>query len=465
MRRNAAPTFGVEAYSALLTAVLHVPDLDVDVVLMMRQEVFNMHDCAYHAMLIVRRILLSVKPRGDHEEQDEMEERELVTKNGIDVIRMLEVVEDEELLSSNCLVAAAGAQPAASSDEYDSDDSLEAMDAAVDAADNQPKTKMKKKLLVSTSGIKRGASAAGLSQPGSAKKNHRKTSRAEQALDVEAHKRAFSKLWLALMSLNMTAAQHKLILKHLPYHVLPYLDQPLLLADYLTKSYESGGVVAVLALESLFQVIVKHNLDFPNFFRSLYRLCTVEVFSAKYRTKFMKLLHMSLKSTNLAAYLVAAFIKRLTRLALFVPGPVAVYCIAQVTWLLRRHPQCMVLIHRTSIPSDATYDEDEEDDLENCNALSSSLWELEALTNHYYYQVSSLAKSLQNEASTVSGPKEIPMYIDDFITQSYGDLMEGELKSAKKRSALAFTEPAGVFSSSAVDAGLCNSLAIFRGNN
>lgn len=467
MSAKAVPSFGVEAYSALLKAVLHIPDLDADVFIMMREEVFTLHDCAYQAMLIIRRILMKVKPRNDTDETtNEAAERELVTKNAIDVIRMIDIDEGVDLSASNCLIdisAHSGCQPAASSDEYDSDDSLEAMDR-IDEEGEAASAVLKKKLQISTSGVKRGASSAGMEQSrGATKRLRKKTSRAAQALDFDAHKRAFSKLWLSLMSLEMTAGQHKIVLKHLPYMVLPYLDQPLLLADYLTRSYESGGVVSVLALESLFQVILKNNLDYPNFFRSLYRLCTVEVFSAKYRTKFMKLLHMSLKSTNLAAYLVAAFAKRLARLALFVPGPVAVYCIAQVTWLLRRHPQCMVLIHRTTNKDD-TYDENEEDDIEKCNALTSSLWELEALKNHYYYQVASLAKSLENEASTVSGPKEILINIDDFIAQSYGSLIEEELRSVKKRSALAFSEPTGVFSSSAVDSGFCNSLAIFRNN-
>lgn len=480
MRASAVPSFGVDSYAAILNAVLRVSELDADVLLMLREEVFNLHDCAYHAMLIIRRILIKAKSSTDAssssgksavELEASQNDKDLITKNAIDVLRMIDVVAPDisELLPTGCLVdtsAHLSKQAAASSDEYDSDESLEAMDRALEDEEGVAKSTAlsKKKLQVSTSGVKRGAAAAGIGQSGAViKRIRKKVSRAAQALDIEAHKRAFSRAWLSLMSMEMTAAQHKLILKHLPYHVLPYLDQPLLLADYLTRSYESGGVVSVLALESLFQVIIRNNLDYPNFFRSLYRLCTVEVFSAKYRTKFMKLLHMSLKSTNLAAYLVAAFIKRLARLALFVPGPVAVYCIAQLTWLLRRHPQCVVLIHRTSGKKDL-YNETEEDDLEKCNALSSSLWELEALKTHYYYQVASLAKSLENEASTVSGPKEILMNIDDFISQSFGGLIEEELKSAKKRSALAFSEPAGVFSSAAVDAGLCNSLAIFRSN-
>ena len=112
----------------------------------------------------------------------------------------------------------------------------------------------------------------------------------------------------------LTDAQHKIVLKHLPEHVIGVMTHPLLLADYLTESYERGSIVAILALESPFQLVVKFNLDYPKFFVSLYRLCTNEVFSAKYRGKFMKLLSMCLKSANMPAYLVASFAKRLSQL-------------------------------------------------------------------------------------------------------------------------------------------------------
>jgi U3 small nucleolar RNA-associated protein 19 len=76
-------------------------------------------------------------------------------------------------------------------------------------------------------------------------------------------------------------------------------------------------------------------------------MCNADVFSAKYRSKFTTLLHTSLKSTNLPAYTVAAFIKRLANLAIKIPGPSASYCLAQGVTLLRNHPQCLKLIHNT----------------------------------------------------------------------------------------------------------------------
>ena len=119
-------------------------------------------------------------------------------------------------------------------------------------------------------------------QQQSKKKKQKKLSRAEQLQDLHSYRKAFTKAWLALLSLRqLTMAQHKLILRHLPEHVMGNVDRPLLLADYLSQGFALGGVVAVLALESLFDLILKHNLDYPEFFVCLYRLCNLEVFSAK----------------------------------------------------------------------------------------------------------------------------------------------------------------------------------------
>jgi hypothetical protein len=85
--------------------------------------------------------------------------------------------------------------------------------------------------------------------PSSTKK--RKTtamSTSEKLQHLSCYRRQFERVWLLLLSLPLTGAQHKLVLKHLPTHVIPALPRPLLVADYLTRSYEEGGFIAVLAL-------------------------------------------------------------------------------------------------------------------------------------------------------------------------------------------------------------------------
>ena len=124
--------------------------------------------------------------------------------------------------------------------------------------------------------------------------------RTEQVVDAPSHRKVFSRSWLALLALPLSRSQHKLVLKHLPDHVITQMSNPLLLADYLTRSYRVGGSTSVLALSSLFTLIVEHNLDYPEFFPSLYRLCTVDNFSAKYRASFMSLLSSLFEKCKLA---------------------------------------------------------------------------------------------------------------------------------------------------------------------
>ena len=299
----------------------------------------------------------------------------------------------------------------------------------------------------------------------------------EQRLtDIIYYKKGFSKAWLMLLSLSFTSQQHKLILKHLPEHIIPNMRNPMLLADYLTQSYAIGGIVAILSLEGLFFLILNYNLDYPDFFLSLYNLCTIEVFSAKYRSKFMKLLSTSLKSVNIPVYLVCAFIKRLAHLALHTPSPNTQYYIAQITWLLRQHPQSRVLIHRTTTTesssvdvnddinpdhhhNDGDFNNMESTNLLHSNAFQSSLWEIDSLQNHHLYQVATLAEALTQPLSTTVGPEAGTSYIhvEDYLNISYSDLIEKELATAttttttsskattKKNASLAYKRPVSLF--------------------
>ncbi len=284
------------------------------------------------------------------------------------------------------------------------------------------------------------------------KKRSRNTTEAERLRSLTAYQKLFSKAWLSLLSLPFSITDHKLLLKHLPDNVVSYMVNPLLLSDYLTQSYNCGGVVAVLALESMFHLITKYNLDYPNFFASLYKLCKVEIFNAKYGGKFMKLLSASLKSTNLPAYLVAAFIKRLAHLSLHASSARAAFCVAQISWLLRQHRTCQVLVQRVkmgdSVSKDNQFNNEEEDDIEKCGALQSSLWELELLEKHHVYEVALLAKALRDPESTSVGA--FPINVEQHIFQNYSEIFEADLSKPKgmKSAELAFRRPNNLFSPS-----------------
>eukprot|EP00899_Mesostigma_viride_P000648 jgi/Mesvir1/10584/Mv21799-RA.1 len=158
--------------------------------------------------------------------------------------------------------------------------------------------------------------------------------------------RALGDAWLAFLKLPLPEDVYKKVLACLHTSIMPFMPNPVLLSDFLTNSYNVGGLVSILALNSLFVLINEHGLEYEDFYPKLYALVDSSVFHAKYRARFFQLLDLFLKSTHLPAYVVASFAKRLSRLALTAPPAGATLAIAFVHNLLRRHPACGVLVHR-----------------------------------------------------------------------------------------------------------------------
>lgn len=59
-------------------------------------------------------------------------------------------------------------------------------------------------------------------------------------------------------------------------------------SDFLTRSYDIGGVISVMALSSLFVLMIEHGLEYPNLYVKLYALLEPSVFIAKHRAKFFQ---------------------------------------------------------------------------------------------------------------------------------------------------------------------------------
>lgn len=59
-------------------------------------------------------------------------------------------------------------------------------------------------------------------------------------------------------------------------------------SDFLTRSYDVGGVVSVMALSSLFVLMTQYGLEYPNFYEKLYALLVPSTFMAKHRARFLQ---------------------------------------------------------------------------------------------------------------------------------------------------------------------------------
>lgn len=59
-------------------------------------------------------------------------------------------------------------------------------------------------------------------------------------------------------------------------------------SDFLTRSYDIGGVISVMALNSLYILMTQHGLEYPNFYEKLYALLAPSIFMAKHRARFFE---------------------------------------------------------------------------------------------------------------------------------------------------------------------------------
>lgn len=252
-------------------------------------------------------------------------------------------------------------------------------------------------------------------------------------------KTAFEDNWLSILSNDkITNEQFKMILTILHKRVIPRLKQPTKLMDFLTDCYdnkESDLSVKLLALNGLFNLMHTFNLEYPNFYMKLYALFTEELLHLKYRSRFIRLIELFLRSSHLSINLVASFIKKMARL-LLTASPGAIVSILPLIYnLLKLHPNCMILIHDPEyVPKNyELYDkvknlkfEDpfdiNEKDPEMSDAINSSLWEIDTLMSHYHPNVASLAKIFKQPF------RKLNYNIEDFLDWNYKILLENELK-------------------------------------
>ena len=266
-------------------------------------------------------------------------------------------------------------------------------------------------------------------------------------MDGVKRRRAFSDAWIAFLRLpNFPEDVYRKILARLHLDVIPHHVNPVLLCDFCVSSVNVGGLIGMLALHALFVLVTRHNLEYPKFYDRLYNLINEDSFYANGRRTFFELADVFLKSPALPGYCAAAFCKKFGRLSLSAPPAGAMLCVSFIHNLIRRHPKsCLPLIHRdrdvlggsgggvnidnadednTATEGDEnvkqksssnkhrkSFDEDPYDfsteDPAKSRALESSLWEMTALENHYFPQVTKLVQMLRMDLGDRVKTKEI----------------------------------------------------------
>ena len=206
--------------------------------------------------------------------------------------------------------------------------------------------------------------------------------------DINGHRTAFGSAWIEFLKQPLSGTLRKEILINLHSALIPNFAKPSLLADFLTKSFYQGGGLALLSLQGLFILVNDHNLEYPDFYKNLYSLLHPRIFEKRYKGRFFNLLKVFLSSTHIPSYIVAAFVKKMSRLTLSAPPHGILAILNLISSMIKTHPSIACLINgdTSSNISDDPFIETEEN-LASCNAVKSSLWEIDALVDHYLPEV------------------------------------------------------------------------------
>ena len=92
--------------------------------------------------------------------------------------------------------------------------------------------------------------------------------KAQYKYDHKTVQKVFSLLWEDFLKLNSSEVDlYKRMLIILHDKVMPELLRPLMLTDFLVESYNVGGSISLLALNGVFHLMAKYNLEYPDFYK------------------------------------------------------------------------------------------------------------------------------------------------------------------------------------------------------
>ncbi|CAH1104389.1 unnamed protein product [Psylliodes chrysocephalus] len=250
--------------------------------------------------------------------------------------------------------------------------------------------------------------------------------------------KSLNKIWHCVMHWEHTPLTHKKMLIVLLERVLTNLEKPLLLTDFLMDSLDVGGSISLLALQGIFTMIQVHNLDYPNIFTKLYSMFEPEIFHTKYKARLFYLSDLFMSSTHLPENLVAAFAKRMARLALIAPSEDIIIICNFIGNLILRHPGLKCLLNNSDRDTANTdpYIMEERDPVKS-NAINSSLWEIKTLQSHVQPSVSSAAKFINTPLPSVEWD------LSKVLDKTGDDMFDKEVKKFSKLIVLQFEKPNG----------------------
>lgn len=267
---------------------------------------------------------------------------------------------------------------------------------------------------------------------------------------LREYRKLFQDAWISLLSLPTPLSQCTSLLQHVPAQVMPHLSQPLLLADFYLRAFNSSSLeVSVLSLSGLLLLLTRHGLGDPEtisntggeYFARLYSLLDVATFRLKRRARFQRLLSASLSSGLLPARYAAVFAKKCIRVAIACTEPGSVMWLVATAYSLiqKHHSHCKFLLHNPyEGPMADKPPAAEKDPFSSSSSLSealdqipgSSLWEIQLLLRHHAPAVVLLAKLFVRPFFGVTARKLEP---ELFLDQSFERMYKQALKAGDRQ--------------------------------
>lgn len=218
--------------------------------------------------------------------------------------------------------------------------------------------------------------------------------------DQQSLRRNVNKVWNFLIQWPHNDTTQRQLLVLLLEKVMMHLEKPALLTDYLMDSLDIGGPVSLLALQGIFILIHKYNMSYPNIYEKLYAMFEPEIFHMKFKPRLFHLADIFLSSSYLPETLVAAFAKRLARLALIAPPQDIIIILYFIGNLIIRHQGLKRLICDSNGGGHEISNDPylmDESDPNKSHALQSALWELQLLKSHLLPNISQAAKNITSQ--------------------------------------------------------------------
>ncbi|KAH8238627.1 hypothetical protein KR032_011916 [Drosophila birchii] len=257
--------------------------------------------------------------------------------------------------------------------------------------------------------------------------------------NLELCSKRLNDIWLAVMlkSSGVDERLHRQMLVVLLERVINHLEDPIQLTDFLMDSlHQFDGPIALLALQGLFTLMQKQNITYPDVYEKLYNMFYPKMFYNKYKARLFYLADIFLTSTHLPENLVAAFVKRLARLALQSPTEDAVIMIRFVCNLLLRHTGLQKLIRSTEAADEVIdpYDEQELNPVKS-QAINSSLWEISLLQKHAVPEVANAARFINASLPVME------FELGPLLDRKECNIFDDELQTKAKQFALNYERP------------------------